>query len=135
MTRRTGALCSWALSAATLCLGCGAGSPTTPPPPERYRLVVSAGTSDIRALLVVLGGTSGTPTVLSGATTFSRISTGAGSRVLMVGQLAGRELLEVGTTAPGREPSATVLDASGGSNTSYARIPNSGISVEWRPVE
>jgi hypothetical protein len=97
--------------------------------------VVSAGTSDIRALLVVLGGTSGTPTVLSGATTFSRISTGAGSRVLMVGQLAGRELLEVGTTAPGREPSATVLDASGGSNTSYARIPNSGISVEWRPVE
>jgi len=131
--------CGRRVAAASICAvmmgGCGTSGPASPDEPDRYRLVVTAGSADIRSLLVSVGGLSGAPSVLQGASIFSRVTAGSPARVLMVGQLSGVPLLEVRVSTPGQEPIVSIHDASGGSNTSYARIPSSGLTIDWQPID
>lgn len=120
--------------------GCGGTSMTATdqmaPATTTWRLRVSAD-SDLQPGSVLLGleGSSGTPSVPSPDGLFNRVSLGAEVRVLLAGDLAGRELIEVRGEATGVAPTASVLAAAADAAGGYAQLDPSRVAVEWVPVD
>ena len=119
--------------------GCGGTTPTGPDEPASlsttYRLKATAGTADLRAVLIRLTGVDGIPVPISQQGVLGRVGQNSTDRALFVGPLAGNFLLQARTATPGAPPIATVLDAAAGSGSAYGQIPPAGVTLTWEPID
>jgi|CXWL01.1.fsa_nt_gi hypothetical protein len=124
------------LGALLLLASCGGAPTATKLPPELYRLRVQSADGAIGALLLSIEGGSGAPVLLAAAPVTGSIAGAASpARVLLVGPLAGIDLIEVRAVTPGVPPTVTVLEASAGAGGAYAPIAVGGVTVSWTGVE
>lgn len=119
--------------------GCGeaglTGADQSPEATVTWRLHASedAGVAP-GSVVVEIAGIAGTPRILASGADFSRISLGSITRIILIGELAGKDLLEVRGKEPGVFPTVEVLDASAGSVVGYRRLEPSEVVLEWVEV-